>query len=111
MPSKQEKRRRKELVNSIEQKQRAEAEANLPLSRRDLLDLFIWVDDRWDQYGCDRTLRHTLEFIKLRGLAEERIIEWLAEQGGYCDCEVLGNVVERWIDDPGAVRQWKFEGQ
>jgi hypothetical protein len=24
------------------------------------------------------------------------VIPWLREQGGYCDCEVLANVEERW---------------
>jgi hypothetical protein len=24
------------------------------------------------------------------------VIHWLRDQGGYCDCEVLANVEERW---------------
>jgi hypothetical protein len=31
----------------------------------------------------------------LRGLAVEKTVPWLREQGGYCDCEVLANVEDR----------------
>lgn len=111
MPSKQEKQRRKALVRSIEEKDRAEAEARLPISKQDLLSLFVYVDDKWDEHGCDHTLRHTLEFIRQKGLPEDQVVDWLIEQGGGCDCEVLANVVEHWIEDHMSVRQWKFEGE
>ena len=25
----------------------------------------------------------------------DNILEWLADKGGYCDCEILGNVEEQ----------------
>jgi hypothetical protein len=30
--------------------------------------------------------------LKKRGLEVERIVPWLREYGGYCDCEVIYNV-------------------
>ena len=28
----------------------------------------------------------------------KKIIEWLEENGGYCDCEVLANIEEKILD-------------
>lgn len=65
--------------------------ASIPMPHQDLCDLF-------DHLGCQgappcgHTLRETTEFLQKRGLDLERIVPWLHEHGGYCDCEVLGNV-------------------
>ncbi|WP_218398571.1 DUF2695 domain-containing protein [Alteromonas lipotrueae] len=39
------------------------------------------------------------EFIQSHELDSDVILPWLAEQGGYCDCEILANVEESWEDD------------
>lgn len=31
-------------------------------------------------------------FLNQQGLAPELVVPWLNEHGGYCVCEVLGNV-------------------
>lgn len=98
MPSKEEKERRKKLVKALQEKERAEAIARLPLSRQAMRDLFDWVDVKLED-GCDSTLRYTLQFIRDRGLAEESIVQWLKEYGGGCDCEVIANVRGTWRDD------------
>jgi hypothetical protein len=96
MPSKEERRRRRALVRAIEEKQSAEAVARMPISRADLYSLFAWVDGHVMEEGCNHTLRHTREFIRARGLAEEDVLKWLAEYGGGCDCEVILNVEGTW---------------
>lgn len=96
MPSKEERRRRRALVRAIEEKQSAEAVARMPISRADLYSLFDWVDGHVIEEGCDHTLRHTRDFIRARGLAEEDIVKWLVEYGGHCDCEVIMNVEGTW---------------
>ena len=112
MVSKEEKKRRKELLAAWEQKEHESWEAKLPASKEDLVSLFEWVDDGWDEEGCDRTLRRTLEFIRLRGLPEEEVVGWLMEHGGGCDCEVLANVASEWIENGlTPPREWQFEGE
>jgi hypothetical protein len=59
-----------------------------------LHDLFDWLD-REDAPACDHTLRETVEFLRQRGLDVERVVSWLQEHGGFCDCEVLYNVEEQ----------------
>jgi hypothetical protein len=44
---------------------------------------------------CDHTLRHTKEWILANGAARHvrRIVKGLEDKGGFCDCEVLHNVI------------------
>ncbi|MBI5030555.1 MAG: DUF2695 domain-containing protein [Chloroflexi bacterium] len=101
MPSKEEKKRRQTIRKAIVKKQRAQELAQVPISGSDLKDLFAFVDKKLESAGCDHTMRHTLAFLEQRNLAKERIIAWLAEHDGYCDCEVIANVEEHWIEITG----------
>ncbi len=68
----------------------------MPLSRADLRDLFDFLDERLTTSACDHTLAHTRAFLVQRSLPEDAVLPWLAEYGGYCDCEVLMNVESEW---------------
>jgi len=98
MPSRQEKERRKALVQPIFARQQREAEAALPLSWTDLDALFDRLDETADD-DCDGTLGRTREFLQERGLPEAAIIKRLVDNGGGCDCEVLANVSEVWASE------------
>ena len=65
--------------------------ASIPMTHQDLRDLFAHLD-RDDAPTCDHTLKETLGFLQKRGLDEDRVVPWLHEHGGYCDCEVIANV-------------------
>ncbi len=95
MTSKVEQERRKALARDEAQRLRAEALASMPISQRDLSDLFNHLDSALAS-GCDHSLRFTHQFLQARSLPEASIISWLGEYGGYCDCEVLGNVEQEW---------------
>jgi hypothetical protein len=95
MPSKAETDRRKALRRAAEQCSRSSDEARIPISRADLAQLFAHLDIVLSK-GCAHTLAHTREFLNTHKLPESAILPWLAEYGGYCDCEVLANVEERW---------------
>lgn len=46
--------------------------------------------------GCDHTLRCTQEWLKALSIAKPKsVMDALRNRGGYCDCEVLNNVVSR----------------
>jgi hypothetical protein len=96
MPSKEEKQRRKSLRESVEQRERTQALASMPISVADLKALFDFVDNKLEEIGCNHTTRHTLAFLEQHRLGKDRIIAWLAEYGGFCDCEVIANVEEKW---------------
>lgn len=94
MPAFGEKQRRKDLKRQWKQQEQARLEAGMPLSHEDLTALFDYLDEALAD-GCDRTLRFTRSYLASRNLEEERIIPWLVERGGGCDCEVLANVEDQ----------------
>ncbi len=59
-----------------------------------LAELFKHLDERLEQGRCDNTMRLTTDFLQESDECDdcEEALEWLAERGGFCDCEVLLNV-------------------
>ena len=98
MTERPEKERRKEVLRRLRELQRAEARAALPLPDDQLWAMFDWLDRELPSRGCDHTLRLTQEFLEQRGLSTEAVLSWLDDNGGFCDCEVLANVEERWLN-------------
>nr|CAS02403.1 putative integron gene cassette protein [uncultured bacterium] len=95
MPSKSETDRRKALRRAAKQGTRKAEEARMPISLSDLKRLFDHLEAALAG-ACDHTLRLTRQFLASRQLPEATIAPWLGEYGGFCDCEVLANVEERW---------------
>ena len=95
MPSHSEIERRKLLRKDAENSARAKDESRMPISMSQLSELFDHLDVALVK-GCDHTLTFTMAYLRSHGLSEDLIIPWLQEYGGYCDCEVLANVEERW---------------
>jgi hypothetical protein len=96
MTDKKERERRKQLARAISEKARSEAEARMPISSRDLDDLFTYLDEALPERGCDHSLTLTRTFLASRALDAEAVVPWLGEYGGFCDCEVLANVGDAW---------------
>ena len=95
MPSKSEVERRKSIVQELAAQLRAKHEAKRVVSPETLVALFDHLDATLVE-GCDHTLRLTRAFLESRALPAEVVVRWLGEYGGFCDCEVLGNVEEAW---------------
>ncbi|MFY9822525.1 MAG: DUF2695 domain-containing protein [Thermoanaerobaculia bacterium] len=83
--------RKDELKKLWREQARQKLIASIPISLQDLRALFDHLDGE-GLAECDHTLRVTTEFLQRRGLDMERILPWLREHGGSCDCEVLANV-------------------
>ncbi|UYK81289.1 DUF2695 domain-containing protein [Xanthomonas sacchari] len=95
MADKLEVQRRKQLRRAAEAKQRESEESSLPVPRETLWALFDYLDMSL-AVGCDHSLRLTEQFLASREIRPELLVAWLGEYGGFCDCEVLSNVEERW---------------
>lgn len=78
--------------------QRAEARAALPLPDDQLRALFDMLNRELSTRACDHTRTLTQRFLERRGLPTEAVLSWLDDNGGFCDCEVLAVVEERWLD-------------
>ena len=86
--------RKEELKKTWKQREQQKLVASIPMPHQDLRDLFDHLD-REGASECDHTHRETIEFLQKRGLDVERIIPWLRQNGGYCDCEVIYNVDDK----------------
>ena len=85
--------RKVELKNAWKEQERQKLIASIPISINDLRDLFDHLDR--GNFKCDHTLRETTSFLQKRGIDVESVIPWLHEYGGFCDCEVIYNVDEK----------------
>lgn len=92
MPIKSEKERRNSIKRDLKKKELETILNALPISLSILQDLFDRLDSKLSENPCDNTLLFALEFIDEYKLPEKELVEWLRENGGYCDCEVLANV-------------------
>lgn len=96
MPDKSEKERRKEMIDNLKKKAGQEFEASLPISRDNFKKLFDYLDTSLADQDCDDTNSLTRTFLVQSGIANvEEVLEWLANRGGNCDCEILANVEEQ----------------
>ena len=86
--------RKKELKKAWKQREQQKLVDSIPMPHADLRALFDFLD-REDAPRCDHTLRETIQFLQQRGLDAEHIVPWLREHGGYCDCEVIYNVDDK----------------
>ena len=90
MPGREEKERRRQLRNALQNKGKVEFEHGLPMSREGFKELFDHLDRELQKRGCDHTCGMTTTFLSGKGVADlPAVMRWLDEHGGYCDCEVL----------------------
>lgn len=69
--------------------------ARLTLSPEQLAALGRHLEIRLAQSSCDHTLHQTEQWLQMQGVAPpQQILATIRDQGGYCDCEVLANVVQ-----------------
>jgi hypothetical protein len=95
MPDKNEKERRRQIMDKLRKKADEEFELNIPMSQELFKKLFDYLDKELTDNDCDNTLKLTEQFLTdNKIISADKIIEWLVENGGGCDCEVLANVEE-----------------
>jgi Protein of unknown function (DUF2695) len=96
MPDKSEKERRKQIINDLKNKADQEFEGSLPMNRDNFKRLFDYLDTQLTDKSCDDTNILTKTFLLQSNIEKvDEVLEWLTEQGGYCDCEILANVEEQ----------------
>lgn len=100
MPDKNEIERHKQIARELTLKARQDFENSLPTSRENFEALFDYLDEKLTDNPCDDTLKLSVAFLQSLKLDNiEEITKWLGEHGGYCDCEVLANVEEKFGDN------------
>jgi hypothetical protein len=92
------KKAKKAMRDAVRQQQRMQARAAFPLPVSELKLLFDTLDVELPRQPCDHTRRLTKQWIESRGHDVEAVFEWLDDNGGYCDCEVLFNSEQNFKD-------------
>lgn len=70
---------------------------SLPAKKEEIEDLFDYLDRRLKDESCVHNLRFTMQFLMEKRLNMPKVMSWLNENGGYCDCEVLENIEKQWF--------------
>ncbi|MHA7098801.1 DUF2695 domain-containing protein [Priestia aryabhattai] len=68
----------------------------LEMTSEQLESLEIYLQEKLELYGCNHTLIYTREWLDINVLSSKKskVVRALQNQGGFCDCEVLMNVVD-----------------
>ncbi|MDC7783374.1 DUF2695 domain-containing protein [Priestia megaterium] len=68
----------------------------LDMTSEQLQSLEIYLQEKLEVYGCDHTLVYTREWLDISTLHDKKsnVVKALQNQGGFCDCEVLMNVID-----------------
>ena len=101
----EEKAKRLAIKQALRQAERERFRSTLPVAPELLRALFDFIDQQLGERECDNSLKFAMLFISQRGLEPGNVIPWLESLGGFCDCEVLANVEERFLEifpDPSA---------
>lgn len=96
MADKTERNNRKQLLSDLRKKAGDEFENSLPMSKENFKKLFDYLNTELGDKGCDDTNRITRLFLdQIDAANSQGVLDWLADKGGYCDCEILANVEEQ----------------
>lgn len=98
MKSGEDKSRQQQLKREFKKKEEEVFAACLPMQIGSFLNLFDELNERLSEEPCDHTLTITEDFLNQHQLPVQKVIPWLKEHGGYCDCEVLFNIEKKFED-------------
>ena len=63
------------------------------MGRAFFLDLFDFLDEELSENECKENTSLTEVFLAHNDIENvKEVLQWLADRGGYCDCEILANV-------------------
>lgn len=79
--------------------QKVLAKAAFPLPNDLLAEFFEFVEVSVGKEGCDHSRRFTEKWLVSKQIAQEPFTSWLETNGGFCDCEVAGNVFQHWEEN------------
>lgn len=63
------------------------------------LDFCVKMQELDPKGGCHCTTDHAFDVLNILGVPVEPSLEYLRKQGGYCDCEIIMNVILPFLDE------------
>jgi Protein of unknown function (DUF2695) len=97
------KAKKKAMLAAWGKKNQEAAQATFPLEDVVLKVFFTQIEMLMHDYGCFHDTRHAQKIIdeslKLTDEKANALLDWCAENGGYCDCEIAANTMEYWEEN------------
>lgn len=90
---------KKREIENLEQMSGEELEAyleTLPASKEKLETLFDYLEMKLEDETCTHSLKYAMQFMMEKRLDFPKVTAWLNNNGGYCDCKVLEQIVPEW---------------
>ena len=75
------------------------ARTQFPLSDDKLEAMFDAVERSLENNGCDHSQRATITWLTANGFDVDTVVQWLENNGGFCDCEVVANARDHWEEN------------
>ena len=96
------KTRKKELLESWKDSEKAKARARFPLPDESLNLFFEHLEAAVMRSGCrhdTQLAQDIIDRMKLKDDQANALLDWCANNGGYCDCEIAGNSQQHWLEN------------
>jgi Protein of unknown function (DUF2695) len=94
------KAKKKAMQEAWGKQNREAARAKFPLENAQLQQFFDDLNALMEEGGsCFHDTRHAQQVADAMPLNHEKtqtLLDWCADNGGYCDCEILYNTEEHW---------------
>ena len=90
---------RKREIENLEQMNGEEIEAfleALPAGKEQIEDMFDFIEFKLERESCNHSLRFAMQYMMENRLNFPKVTSWLNENGGYCDCKVMEEIVSKW---------------
>lgn len=86
---------KKLMKKAFKEKEQREFEESLPMKGVDFLPLFDFLEEELDEVDCDGGLSLLDKYCKKQNLDFDTLKNWFNQYGGFCDCEILANIEEK----------------
>ena len=90
------KKREIEMVSQMNGEELEKFFESLPATKLELESLFEFIEDELYEIECDHTSRFAMRFMMENNLPFPKILAWLNNNGGYCDCKIMESVETEW---------------
>lgn len=90
---------KKREIEKLEQMNGEELEAyleTLPAPKEKIEALFDYLEMKLEDETCTHSLKYAMQFMMENRLNFPKVTSWLNNNGGYCDCKVLEQIVPVW---------------
>jgi hypothetical protein len=86
----------KDLKKIAQLKEYESAWTNISIKPEELKKLGQYLDEKLSSSDCDNSLQYTKQWLdeNISKAKKTKVVKYFQNNGGFCDCEVLANIIE-----------------